>query len=503
MSESKDTSQPSDLADLKRRSVSGGVVVLIAQVINIGIQLVSTIVLSRLLTPNDYGVMAMVMSITAFAGLFRDMGLSSATIQRPNLTEAQQSNLFWVNVAMGTLLTATICALSPAVAWFYQRPEILSVMMASSGVFMLGSLSTQHGARLIRSLKFGRHALAGIAGGLVGLGTSIILAIKGYSYWSLVWGNLLSGITTTILIFTFAPFLPSLPRRGTGVKEILMFGANVTAFDFINYFHRNLDKILIGRFDGPEPLGLYNRAYSLLMLPINSIRGPINSIGFPAMSQLSREPEAFRAYYIKITNLLALLSMPLMAFLLLTSDSVIEVALGKKWLEIVPIFSILATVGFVQPVVTHWGIVVLSLGMGSRYLSLGIVTTVSSGLGFLLGLPWGPVGVAVGYAASTYIVAIPTLIWAFRDTPIHLRDFFLAVGRPALASIIVCSIGFLFKPSSSALSHIYQLLIVGPIFGISYLTILRLLPGGHSDFVFVGDLIRTLIGSIKKPSSSL
>lgn len=229
MPSSTDNRPATDLADLKRKSVRGGLITFASQGASVVIQLTSTVVLARLLSPDDYGVMAMVLAVTAFAGLFRDLGLSAAAIQKQTLTNAQQSNLFWINVALGFTLTVLLAAASPLVAWFYGKPEVRWVTVALSASFLIGSLSAQSGALLVREMRFGRQAVAGICGALVTLAVAATLALQEFRYWSLVWGQLAVAVTTTALLFALSPFRPGLPSRGMGLKAMLKFGENITA----------------------------------------------------------------------------------------------------------------------------------------------------------------------------------------------------------------------------------------------------------------------------------
>lgn len=496
---SADASIPAgiDLAALKRASVRGGAVTMVSQAISIAIQLTSTVVLARLLSPDDYGVIAMVLAVTGFAGLFRDLGLSSAAIQKRDLTRAQQSNLFWLNVAMGTCLTVLVAIGSPLVAWFYGKPELTPVTLALSASFLITSFGTQHGALLVREMRLERNAIASISGALVSVAITITLALHDWNYWSLVWGNLAGALITTLLLIALSPFRPHLPSRGSGIRGMLNFGISVTVFDFVNYFHRNLDNILIGKFWGPSSLGSYTRAYSLLMLPITSIRGPINTVAFPAMSRLQDQPENFRKYYRNVTRLLALASMPLTAFLFVAAKPVIEIALGAQWSGIFPIFAILAIVGFVQPAITMWGLVVLSRGMGRRYLHLGIFNTVCSAIGFLAGLPWGAVGVAIGYAAATYLSAYPILRWAFLDTPLVFSDFLNAISRPFAGSISAVILCLITSPVINSLPPFLWICASAGIFIPTFLFVLRFLPGGKSDFYLIINLLTPLTRRIR------
>lgn len=483
-----------DVAGLKRRSARGGVVTLVSQGLTIAIQLTSTIVLARLLLPADYGIVAMVAAVTNFANVFRDLGLSSVAIQRKNLTCDQQTNLFWLNVAMGGVLTLLVSAASPLVVWFYSKPELLWVTVAMSLNFLIGSLGSQHGASLVRNMQFGRNAVPPVVGAIVGLSVSVLLAINGWSYWALVWGNLCGAFVITLCLSILSPFRPSWMRRNAGTRDMVKFGANVTAFDFINYFHRNFDNVLIGKFVGADALGLYSRAYALLMLPIGNLRGPITTVGFPALSQLQDQPQAFRDYYRKITALLAMVSMPLTAFLFVSVDEVIAVALGSNWSGAAPIFAVLALVAFVQPVITLWGVVALSRGMARRYLHLGVFNTVCCVLGFVVGLPWGAIGVATGYAAATYATAVPVLVWAFRGTPLRLRDFFASTLRPCVASVVAGGVCFVAINSSHSFSNMVQLSLGGSVFVLIYCASFLLLPGGRGDLVLLGGIAKSVFG---------
>ena len=425
-----------DLADLKIKSVRGGGVKLLNQGIGFVIQILSTVILARILSPEDYGIMAMVAAVTAFAGLFGNFGLSTAAVQKEHLSISEQSTLFWINVAFGALLTAILIIISPAVAWFYQSPEIVLVTITLSFTFLIGSFGAQSGVLLTREMRFGLQAVAGIGGAIASLVVSIALAMNEYRYWSLVWGQIAGSIVSTCLLFILSPFRPGLPSRDTELKKMLEFGINVAGFNIINYFARNLDDILIGRFCGTMTLGLYSRAYSLLMLPITRICSPISSIAFPAMSKIQSQPEAYRAYYRRIVSLTAHASMPLTAFLFINSSSIIELVLGRQWLGAAPIFSVLAITAFIQSPYSLVGLVQLTLGKGKKYFRMGVSTTVFVSIGFCIGVRWGAMGVANAYAIVTYLIVVPFTLWAFHDTPLRLKDFFGTIWLPMFGSLL-------------------------------------------------------------------
>lgn len=433
-----------------------------SQGITVAIQLVSTVVLARLLTPEDYGTLAMVTAVTAFAGLFRDLGLSSAAIQKKGLTVAQQSNLFWLNVLMGLVLTIVVAASAPLVARFYDKPELVKVTLVLSSSFIITSLGSQHGAMLMRRMQFGRSSAAKVVGALVTLVTSVILALKGYSYWSLVWGTVAGASVTTLLLIVLSPFKPGLPCRGSGVRELVGFGANITAFNFVNYFSRNLDNILIGRFVGAEGLGVYSRAYQLLMFPIVNLRTPMESVAFPAMSQLDPKSVEFRSYYCQLVRVLAWLTMPLMVLMFVFSSEIIELVLGEKWGSVAPVFSILAIVGFVQPIGSLRGLILISSGQSRRILYQGLMGSSVVTLGFIIGIRWGIEGVAWSYAGSIWLSLVPMQLYCSRGTSVRLADMFLAARGAVLLSGLLLLCGWCVRSISVAqgLSSLQTMLFI-------------------------------------------
>jgi PST family polysaccharide transporter len=330
-------------------------------------------------------------------------------------------------------------------------------------------------------MLFGRQAVARIAGALVTLVTAVALALRGYSYWSLAWGTLVGTLAGTVLTFVLAPFRPVAPVKGAGIRDMVTFGANVTAFNLVNYFARNLDNILIGRFLGADSLGFYSRAYQLLMFPIDAIREPMNAVAFPAMSRLKAHPAAYRLYYRRTSLLLAFSSMPVTAFLFVASDPVIDLLLGPDWSEVSRIFALLAITGFIQPVAGLRGNVLLSSGRARRYLWWGIFNAACVCIGFLVGIRWGVVGIAASYAVVNYAILYPSLLLAFKDTPLRPADFFDSIWIPAAASLAAVALSF---PAArldgiNAMNPLMQVLILGFIFAVTYLAVVATVPGGR------------------------
>jgi polysaccharide transporter, PST family len=483
---------PGDGGTLRRRSVRSGAVTFTSQGVSYAIHLGSVAILARLLAPEDYGLVAMVTAVTAFASLFQDLGLSSATVQKDGITEGQLSTMFWINVAMGVVLTLGVTAMAPGVAWFYQKPELVPVTIALSLHFVVGSLAAQQRALLTRQMRFTTGAVIHISAMLINLGVSVAIAMGGGRYWALVWGGLASSAWSTLGLWVVARWRPGWPRQESGIREMIRFGANITAFNLVNYFHRNLDNVLIGKAWGPDALGLYSRAYALLMLPIANLRGPLTRVAFPALSRLKHQPMDYRAYYRRATSLLAFTAMPLTAFLFATSPLMIELVLGARWLEVAEIFRVLSVAAFLMPISGFRGVVFLSLGLGRPYFHLGVLNAVCVTLGFAAGLPWGPIGVACGYVVATWFVQVPAIFYLTRTTPVTAMDLLAPAMRPAFASVLAAALSMVCLGAQWMEGAIPQLLLGCSIFAACYLLIYGMIPGGGGELRSILSLWRHL-----------
>ncbi len=401
-------------ADLKGRSVRGGAVTMASQGAKFFLGMGSTVVLARLLTPQDFGLIAMVTAVTGFVAVFKNMGLSMATVQRAEVNHGQISTLFWINVILSLGVMLVTAALAPVIAWFYGEPRLTWITLALAGAFIFGGLTVQHQALLRRNMRFGTLALIGIIGMVVGIVTAVIAAWYGAGYWALVLMQLATAITSAIAVWVVCGWRPGLPVRRSGVREMLAFGGNLTGFSFLNYFARNADNLLIGKFWGSGQLGLYSKAYGLLLLPLRQIKRPITAVTIPALSRLQNDPETYRRYYYRAISTIAFITMPLVAMLAALSHEIIPIVFGKQWTDSAIIFKLLAFAAFFQPVLgtTDW--VFISLGQTKRMMYWGLIGVPAIILSFVVGLPWGVLGVATSYTiCSVVIIAVPSLLLLF------------------------------------------------------------------------------------------
>lgn len=495
-----------DPGELKARSVRSGAITLIDQGLATLIQMASVVVLARLLTPEDYGTVAMVTALTGFLELFRELGLSSATVRTREITHDQVSDLFWINAGLGAAITLIIAAAGPLLAWFYHKPEVALVTAGLALTSILSSLGTQHGALINRDMRFATMAVIRLSALLAGFAGALLVALAGGTYWALVASPVITAAWTSAGNWLASGFVPGRYKKGVGLRPLIRFGANVAGADVVYYIHRNMDNVLIGRAWGAAQLGLYNKAYSLLMLPISNLRFPLNRVAFPALSRLADEPAAFRAFFIKYCSLLSFVTMPVVAYLFASSEHVIRLFLGPRWLGAVELFTILALVSFVQAPSGIRSIVQTSLGRGERLFRLSLVTGGAAVASFFIGLPWGARGVAIAYAVSTYLVLHPSLAYAFQGSPVRTSDFYRAIMRPAIASVVMAALLLLIESRLGGWPDVAVLAVMFLAGGACYLGLFALLPQGRRDLRdyrdYIGIIKRGALGAVTGQGNS-
>lgn len=430
-----------DTRSLKSSVGKGFMTTAASQAVKIGVQVASVILLSRILAPEDFGIVAMVAPVLAFIMMLQDMGLNHATVQRAKITHDEVNFLFWVNIAISLVLTCVLLGTAPLIALFYGEPRVGPFVAALSINVVLTAGSSQHMALLSRKMEFGRIAIIESVAALSLLSVSIVFAFIYKSYWGLWTGWVGSVLATLILSWFFSGWRPTRPRNAENGWSMINFGAGITGFNFANYFARNLDNILIGRYYGGFELGLYDRAYKLLLFPLTQITNPLGRVMVPALSRLADAPDRYRNAFLRVLRLLLLGIMPGVAWATATSDSLILLLLGSKWAESAVIFSSLGFAGMVQILNNPSGWLFISQGRSREFALWGLMSAALSVVAFGSGIPWGAWGVATAYAIVSYLKT--PLLWWFlgRSGPISALDIwktsfpFVAGAHLSLAAV--------------------------------------------------------------------
>ncbi len=410
----------------------------LSQVIKIIATILTTVLLSRILKPEDFGLIAMVAPVLALALLLQEFGLSAAAIQKTTLSITESSSLFWLNLLTALSVAAFIIITSPFIAWFFEDSRATLVAIASAGTLLLASTYAQHLVVLQRELKFGLISIAEISGVTVNLIASVSTALLLKNYWSILIGTAAGTITQAMILWTFARWKPSFKFDLKPAYMMLKFAGEATATNVLNFLIRNLDNVLIAKVAGPVELGLYDRSYRVMMLPLQGINAPVNRLMLPLLSRSQSEPERFRVLFNNALWFVALLTLPLLVVVCFNSERFIVFLLGESWRAAAPIFFWLMMTGIIQTAANLTGNLYLSTGQTERLLTWSWISSLVTAVATLVGVFWGAVGVAIGLFASS-LIRLPFLYsWATKGTSVKTHDLYLAQCLPVISSIVVC-----------------------------------------------------------------
>jgi PST family polysaccharide transporter len=467
--------------DLAGRAMRGGMLTLIAQVLKFLISTSAMIIVARLLTPRDYGLVGMVVIVISFFGMFQYLGLPAATIRWKELTQAQVSNLFWVNVALSTTIMLAVLACAPLLAWFYKEPRLVGIAAGYAFFIFLTGLSIQHLALLQRQMRFVALAVLDLGAVTIGLIVTIIAAWRGAGYWALVINQLVFSSLTIVGAWTVCRWRPSLPARNSGVRSMLAFGGNLTGHNIATFFAQNSDNALIGKFWGAYQLGIYSRAYQMLLTPIGQVIMPLSAVAVPALSRLAESPERYRAAYLKIVEKIAMLTMPAIVFTIAMSDWVILLLLGRQWGEASRIFMLLGIAAVIQPVSKTGTWLLITQGRSREMLRWGIIGAAIAVASIIVGLPWGATGVAASYAITDLCIGTPLFFWYIgRSGPVRARDVYVTIGPALCAAATSLIVLLLCRHWLETIPHLITRLAIGFVMTIAIsLTVLVMLPAGR------------------------
>jgi PST family polysaccharide transporter len=485
------------MEDLKGKAVRGGFVRIWAQAANFVLRTGSLMILARLLDPKDFGLVAMVTAVTGIFDLFRDVGLSAATIQRPTITDQQISTMFWINLGVGGLLSVLSLALAPVLVALYHEPRLLWITITLASSFLINGAGVQHSALLYRQMRFTVLAVIEISCGLAGAAVGIGMAMMGFGYWSLVGMTVISPVIGTMCLWLTAAWIPGPPRRGVEARSMLRFGGTITINNLVVYIAYNAEKVLLGRFWGTETLGIYGRAYQLVNVPTRNLNSAIGGVAYSALSRLQGDPLRFKSYFLRGYSLVLAMTLPIILTCVIFAEDLILVFLGSKWNGAAALLRLLAPTILAFALMDPFGWLLVATGRVVRSLKIALVIAPLVIGAYLVGLPEGPRGVALGYSAMMTLLIIPVIKWAKHGTSISSGDIWRAV-RPPLVSALVAML-FAFGVQLLVIQRLPALprLVIGSTVIISSFLGTLLFVMGQGKFYF--DLLRNVF---KRPLRS-
>jgi O-antigen/teichoic acid export membrane protein len=439
----------------------------LSQIIRQIFQYLATITLVWLISPNDFGLMAMAMVVIGFLDIFKDLGTSSAIIKEENPSNDLKCSLFWVNIGIGLLIFLIIYFASPLIAEFYNSVRVKSVLQFLSLSFLIAGFSVQQKALLEKEMSFQVLSLIELFSSAIAFLVAIYLAFNDYGVWSLVWQVIVNTFLSTVLIWVFSNWKPGFFFKYSELRKITSYSANLVGFNIINYFARNGDYFLIGKFLGDYELGHYYLAYRIMLYPLRNITAVISRVIFPAFSKIQHENSKLRDAYVSVTNSIAIITFPMMAGLALVSFYFTEVFFRANWntLLIAQIIIIFAPVGALQSISSTVGNIYQVKGKTDWMLRWGLFASTITVIGFVIGLNWGIIGVAASYLITTLLMILPVFIIPFKliNLPIikFFRSFELTVLSVVGMSLVVFIASYLIEDLYNNIITLLVLIVLG------------------------------------------
>ncbi|MET3522359.1 lipopolysaccharide biosynthesis protein [Mesorhizobium abyssinicae] len=447
---------------LKNEAVYSGVARMVSQGANLMLRVGYIATLARLLSPHDFGLVAMVVALTGIFDAFTTAGLSSATIQKHEISFEQISALFWVNILVGILLALLCAASAYPISAFYNEPRLLWIAIAIAPGFLLNASGVQHAALLERNLRYVTLSAIDTGALCLGMVAGVLLALHGYGYWALIAPTLITPATNSLGFWIATGWVPGLPRRGANIRSLLHFGGIVTLNNLVVYVGYNAEKVLLGRFWGAGPLGMYTRAFQLIGIPTATINSAVGAVLFSALSRMQQDSARLRNFYLKGYSIVIAVTVPITMFSFVFAHEIITVVLGSQWTEAATIFRLLTptilVLGIINP--TYWLLISTGKQKRSLYMAFAIAPLVI--VSYCIGISFGPEGVALSYSTALVLWLYPHLAWSLRDTPVSIGDLLRVIVRPWMSGMVA---------SAGALAAQHYL-------GASVSSLVRLVAGG-------------------------
>ncbi|MDN0517827.1 MOP flippase family protein [Escherichia coli] len=411
--------------------------VALSKVIQIALQLINLTVLTRLLDPSEYGLMAMATVVTNFTLIVRDLGTAAAIIQRKELDQIIKSTVFWLNVIMGTSIALIIVFASPLIAHLFNEAALVPVLLWLALSFPIASLGTAQQALLERESHFRKVASIEICASAIALTVALAMAYQGFGVYSLVGQTLATCSISTLLLWRSAHWRPSLIFAKSQLRQLLGFSGNLTAFNLINYFSRNSDAMIIGHYFTAAVLGAYSLAYRVMLFPLQSLTSVVSRSLYPLMSRKQDDPAQIKSMYLKVLTFIASITAPMMAGLAVLRDPFVTITFGTQWSLVPSILLWLAPTGFIQSLISTTGSVFMAHGKTQLLMKLGVLGAILQVGAFVIGGQYNVQTLALLYLIANVVNALPVMYFTMQTVNGNLWEVGQLLIAPLLCSAIM------------------------------------------------------------------
>jgi O-antigen/teichoic acid export membrane protein len=422
--------------ELRRLAVRGAAATVSASMLAFAAQVISTIILARLLTPSNFGIVTMATTFSLLLASFGLNGFTEAVIQFEEIDHYTASNLFWLNSGAGLLLAISFGAAGSLLERFYRNPLVANAAIGLSPGIFIATASVVHLALLKRAMRFAATSTNDVVGRVVNTVVSIVLALIGWGYWALVTGIVAQQLSVTIGAWWLCRWMPSLPRRTGKTGAMVRFSAKVFGQYGVRYSTTNLDNLLVGRQFNAVALGFYKKAYDLFALSASQLTGPVHNVALATLSRLNQDSPRFKRYIANSLGIIAFVGMAASGNLTLIGKDLVRLALGPQWSESGRIFALFGPGIGVMLLYSSVGWIHLSIGKPGRLLRWSLVEITLTVSLFLAALPKGPAGIAAAWSISYGILLIPGFWYAGRPIGFCVSALIAATWRFAAAALV-------------------------------------------------------------------
>ncbi len=475
---------------LKGKAMRGAGATIFANMLSFVVHIFSTVILARLLTPSDFGLIAMVTTFSLLLQNFGVNGFTEAIIQKEDLNHNMTSTLFWTNAAISSSLMLILILFAPVIAWFYHEPQLYKVTVGIAFSIISAGMTVIHMSILRRNMQFYITSIISVIAMIISLLTAIVMAWMGMGYWALIANIILQPLITAICAWAFCGWRPGKPGKLKDITPILKFAMHTYGNFTLNYFSRNIDKLLIGwRYDA-QSLGYYKKAYDLFALPVNQLIHPISNVALATLSRLTDDPVKYRHYYLSAVSIIAFIGMPLSAMMTLTGYDIILLVLGSQWTKAGVVFCYFgASIGVLLIYGTQsW--LHLSLGRPDRWFRWSVLECIPITCFFIAGLQFGIHGVAIAYSMALYVLAGPCLWYAGKPVNLTISSLVSAIWRCFFAALAagVLSYAILYHITAvstyfTALNVFFRIISAALMCGILYMILIIIIYQSLKPFI--------------------
>ncbi|MGL3111397.1 oligosaccharide flippase family protein [Bradyrhizobium sp. BR 1432] len=422
----------------RNRARSGTGLLFAQRIISFALNISQIAIVSRLIEPGEFGIVAIALFFSTLFSVFRDFGLPSTAVQLRELETEQRDALFWFNFIGTVLLVLVILLCAEPIASAYGQPRLSPVLMVATVSFFLLGVSAQHAALLRRELHFRSIFVAEVGGLVVGWIATVILAYLFSNAFSLVLGTAIQGAVCAAGYLAFGGWLPSHRVRLKPYLDLLRFGASVATFSALNFLSNNIAAAFVGLWSGSSAAGLFSRAQSLYGLPTSFLLGPYLQVQFPLLCRIAHLPSEVKKEYGNILAVSGLIFFTIGSTLPLISSDLVVLLLGPAWEKAGQILFWLCPALFALGFVAPFGQFMTSQGRVGELRTWSVADLLLRGGGAILGSLYGPTEAAAGFSVGTLFAAVPIIIWiTARRGPITVADQ-LRAAAPGL-TVATCT----------------------------------------------------------------